>query len=562
MKKKIKILVIDDEAIIRESLRDWLGDVGHQVLTAENGYQALEIIEREKPGIAIVDLVMPGMDGIELLKRAKEISPTIEVIIITAYGSVPTAITAMREGAYDYIEKPFCPEKAELLIEKLAEHRQLVEDNISLRQQLEERYRFENIIAKSPKMQQIIEVIKVVAKSSATVLITGDSGTGKELVARAIHSQSYRNDGPFVAVSCAALPESLLESELFGHEKGAFTGAHAQRKGKFEVANKGTLFLDEIGEMSANIQVHLLRVLEEKEFTRVGGNELIKVDVRVISATNKDLKKAVASRQFREDLYYRLNVVSIDLPPLRERKEDIQLLAQHFLGKFALENEGKNFLDEVADMSLKAQAKVLRILQEKKFERVGGNKLIPTDVRVLAATNKDLEKEMEEGRFRQDLYYRLNVIPLRIPPLRDRKEDIPLLADRFIKDFAVKEGEPEKQITDEVIAVLMKHNWPGNVRELKNIIERLVIMTPSSVISKCDLSPLFEDVKVETLPLEADITADTFREAKQDFERQYIIRKLREFDGNISRTAEAIGLERSNLHKKIRSYGLEAKGDS
>jgi two-component system nitrogen regulation response regulator NtrX len=213
-------------------------------------------------------------------------------------------------------------------------------------------------------------------------------------------------------------------------------------------------------------------------------------------------------------------------------------------------------------MSLKAQAKVLRILQEKKFERVGGNKLIPTDVRVLAATNKDLEKEMEVGRFRQDLYYRLNVIPLRIPPLRERKEDILLLADRFIKDFSVKEGEPEKQVTNEVIAVLMKHNWPGNVRELKNIIERLVIMTPSSVISKCDLSPLFEDVKADAAPLEPDINADTFREAKQDFERQYIIRKLREFDGNISRTAEAIGLERSNLHKKIRSYGLEVKGDS
>jgi two-component system nitrogen regulation response regulator NtrX len=213
-------------------------------------------------------------------------------------------------------------------------------------------------------------------------------------------------------------------------------------------------------------------------------------------------------------------------------------------------------------MSLKAQAKVLRILQEKKFERVGGNKLIPTDVRVLAATNKDLEKEMEEGRFRQDLYYRLNVIPLRIPPLRDRKEDIPLLADRFLKDFALKEGEPGKQVTDEVMAVLMRHNWPGNVRELKNIIERLVIMTPASVISKCDLSPLFEEVKTETDPLEPDITADSLRTAKQDFERQYIIRKLREFDGNISKTAEAIGLERSNLHKKIRSYGLEVKGDS
>jgi len=216
----------------------------------------------------------------------------------------------------------------------------------------------------------------------------------------------------------------------------------------------------------------------------------------------------------------------------------------------------------VADMSLKAQAKVLRILQEKKFERVGGNRLIPTDVRVLAATNKDLEKEMEAGRFRQDLFYRLNVIPLRIPPLRERKKDIPMLVDRFLKDFAFKEGEPEKQVAEEVMDVLMSHHWPGNVRELKNIIERLIITTPTTDISKCDLSPLFEERKAEIPPSGLEITSDSFRGAKQDFERQYIIRKLREFDGNISRTAEAIGLERSHLHKKIKGYGLEGKGDS
>jgi two-component system nitrogen regulation response regulator NtrX len=266
---------------------------------------------------------------------------------------------------------------------------------------------------------------------------------------------------PFVEVNCAAIPEDLIESELFGHEKGAFTGATAMKRGKFDLANEGTIFLD-----------------------------------------------------------------------------------------------------EVADMSLKAQAKVLRILQEKTFERVGGSRLIPTDVRVLAATNKDLEKEMEEGRFRQDLYYRLNVIPLRIPPLRDRKEDIPLLVNRFLKDFALKEGDAEKSVTDDVIASLMRHNWPGNVRELKNIIERLVIMTPTGVISKCDISPLFEEAGDEVLPPDPGISSDSFRTAKQDFERQYIIRKLREFDGNISRTAAAIGLERSNLHKKIRGYGLEVKNDS
>ena len=448
MKKKIKILVVDDEAIIRESLRDWLSDVGHQVLTAENGSQALEIIEKEKPGIVIADLVMPGMDGIELLKRAKEISHSIEVIIITAYGSIPTAITAMREGACDYIEKPFCPEKAELLIEKLVEHQRLIEENISLHQKLEERYRFENIIAKSPKMQQVIEVIKVVAKSNATVLIAGDSGTGKELVARAIHSQSYRKDKPFVAVSCAALPESLLESELFGHEKGAFTGAHALRRGKFEVANRGTLFLDEIGEMSANIQVHLLRVLEEKEFTRVGGNELIKVDVRVISATNRDMKEAVASGQFREDLYYRLNVVTIELPPLRERKEDIPLLAQHFLKKFAVENQ-----KEITGFSPEAN------------------------------------------------------------------------------DF------------------LLKYEWPGNVRELENAIERAVILAKNSYIEVADL------------PQESLTLAHSAPSGKSlaEAEKNHILNVLNRTGGNYSEAARILGISRVTLYNKIRAYGLGVK---
>jgi two-component system nitrogen regulation response regulator NtrX len=304
-------------------------------------------------------------------------------------------------------------------------------------------------------------MIGIVAPTNAWILIMGENGTGKELVARSIHRQSKRAQKPFIEVNCAAIPEDLIESELFGHERGAFTGATAMKRGKFDLANEGTIFLD-----------------------------------------------------------------------------------------------------EVADMSLKAQAKVLRILQEKKFERVGGNKLIPTDVRVLAATNKDLEKEMEEGRFRQDLYYRLNVIPLRIPPLRDRKDDLPLLVERFLKDFAAKEGEQEKLVAEDVLAVLMRHSWPGNVRELKNIIERLVIMTPTDTISLRDLPPLFGEGRMEAVPSEPGIGNDSFRAAKQDFERQYIVRKLREFDGNISKTAEAIGLERSNLHKKIRSYGLEVKSDS
>ncbi len=448
MKKRAKILVVDDEAVIRESLHDWLSDVDYEVFTAESGPQALEILEKERLGIVIADLVMPGMDGIELMKRAKQIVPNVEVIIITAYGSIPTAISAMREGAYDYIEKPFCPERAELLVEKLVEHQGLIEENLSLHQKLEQRYRFENIIAKSPKMQQVIELIKIVAKSNATVLITGDSGTGKELVARAIYSQSHRRGKPFIAVSCAALPESLLESELFGHEKGSFTGAYAQKKGKFEIANKGALFLDEIGEMSANIQVHLLRVLEEKEFTRVGGNELIKVDVRVISATNKDLKRSVANGEFREDLYYRLNVVSIELPPLRERKEDIPLLAQHFLKKFAVENQ-----KEITGFSPEAT------------------------------------------------------------------------------DF------------------LLSYEWPGNVRELENTIERAVILAKNATIEAAAL-PQGNLLLARSAPLEGSL---------KEVEKNLIIRVLNETRGNYSKAARVLDISRMTLHNKARAYGLNVK---
>ena len=446
--KKVKILVVDDEAIVRESLRDWLIDVGYQVFIAENGPKALEIIEKERLGIVITDLVMPGMDGIEMMERAKEIQPDIEVIIITAYASIPTAIAAMRKGAYDYIEKPFCPERAELLVKKLAQHQELVVENLSLRQRLEDRYRFENIITKSSKMQRMIELIKVVAKSNATVLITGESGTGKELVARAIHSQSHRQSKPFVAVSCAALPESLLESELFGHEKGSFTGAYARKKGKFEFANGGTLFLDEIGEMSANIQVHLLRVLEEKEFSRVGGNEPIKVDVRVVSATNKDLRKAIEKGEFREDLYYRLNVVPIELPPLRERKEDIPLLAQHFLNKFALENK----------------------------------------------------KEVSE-------------------------------------------------FSPEATEFLLGYDWPGNVRELENAIERAAILAKDSLITIADLPQENMSLARSTMP----------EKNLREVEKEHILDVLGETGGNYSEAARLLGITRMTLYKKAREYSFNVK---
>ncbi len=448
MKKGVKVLLVDDEAVVRGSLQAWLEDSGYSVLTAENGLQALEILEKERVGILITDLVMPGMDGIELMKKAKDILPNIQVIIVTAYASIPTAISAMKEGAYDYIEKPISPERVESILERLVDLKGLIEENRSLRQKLEDSYRFENIITKSPEMQRVIEVIKIVAKSTATVLITGQSGTGKELVARAIHSQSPCGDKPFIAVSCAALPENLLESELFGHEKGSFTGAYAQRKGKFELANQGTFFLDEIGEISANIQAHLLRVLEEKTLTRVGGNEEIKVDVRVISATNKDLKKAVASGNFREDLYYRLNVVNIDLPPLKDRGGDVQLLAEHFLKKSALENK-----KEVTGFS------------------------------------------------------------------------------------------------HEAMEFLLRYDWPGNIRELKNSIERAVILARSSMIEVDDLPE--QDL---LLPRSASIG-----KSLKEMEKNHILDVLHETKRNYSKAAKVLGITRMTLYNKVKEYELDVK---
>ncbi|MCE5264434.1 MAG: sigma-54 dependent transcriptional regulator [Deltaproteobacteria bacterium] len=454
------ILVVDDEVSICQTLGGILSDEGYEVVTAGSGEEALRVLEDEQPHLILLDIWLPGMDGIETLKAIKSAHPQLQVVVMSGHGTIETAVKATKLGAFDFIEKPLSLEKVILAVNHALDLVRLEEENLLLRQRVSHEY---ELTGNSGPIQDLKEVIGIVAPTNAWILIMGENGTGKELVARSVHRLSRRAQKPFVEVNCAAIPEDLIESELFGHEKGAFTGATAKKRGKFDLANEGTIFLD-----------------------------------------------------------------------------------------------------EVADMSLKAQAKVLRILQEKKFERVGGNRLIPTDVRVLAATNKDLEREMEDGRFRQDLYYRLNVIPLRIPPLRDRKEDIPLLVDRFLKDFAKKEGDPEKTVTDEVMVALMKYHWPGNVRELKNVIERLVIMTQTAVISKCDIAPLFQEGAAQSPTVEPEISSesDSFRAAKQDFERQYIMRKLKEFDGNISRTAEAIGLERSNLHKKIRSYDLEVRNGS
>lgn len=441
MGKKTEILVVDDESIVRESLHDWLDSVGYKVITAESGEKALRIIQQKKIKIMLADLIMPGINGIELMKKAKEIVPAISTVIITAHGTIQTAITAIREGAYDYVEKPFCPEKVELLIKNLVEHHDLIEENISLRRKVEEKYHFEGIIAKSPKMLKIFELIKTIAPTTATVLIIGETGTGKEVIARAIHHQSQRRNKPFIATSCAALPESLLESELFGHEKGSFTGAVERKKGKFEAGDRGTLFLDEIGEINANTQVHLLRALEEKKITRVGGNEEIEVDVRVISATNRNLRSMVKQEKFREDLYYRLNVVTIDLPLLKDRREDILPLAQHFLKKYTEENK------------------------------------------------------------------------------------------KSIKKFS-----------SEVVKFMLNYSWPGNVRELENMIERGVILSKANSIT---LDELPQDI-IHPSPVEGKTI--------EAVERNHIINVLEETKGNISKAADILGVRRMTLYNKLKKY--------
>jgi DNA-binding NtrC family response regulator len=444
MRKKARVLIVDDEDIVRESLRDWLDGVGYKVETAESGEEALRIIRKKKIKIMIADLVMPGMNGIELMNKAKTIVPTISTVIITAHATIQSAIVAIREGAHEYIEKPFCPEKVELLIDKLVEHQDLIEENILLRRQIEERFQFQGIIAKSPKMLKIIELIKTVAPTNVTILISGETGTGKEVVARAIHLQSRRSGKPFIATSCAALPESLLESELFGHEKGSFTGAVERKKGKFEAGDKGTLFLDEIGEINSNIQVHLLRALEEKKITRIGSNEEVPVDVRIITATNRDLRAMVMEGEFREDLYYRLKVVAINLPPLKERREDILPLADHFLKKYAQEN----------------------------------------------------------------------------------KKDI-------------------RNLSPEVIEFMLNYSWPGNVRELENLIEHGVILSKTNAITMAELpTDIVHPVPAEEQTIEA-VT------------RSHVFNVLQETKGNITKAADILGIRRMTLYNKLKKYNCD-----
>ncbi|MCF8060936.1 MAG: sigma-54 dependent transcriptional regulator [Deltaproteobacteria bacterium] len=446
------ILVVDDEASIIQSLDGVLSDEGFDVQNAGNGMEALEKIEDEIPDLVLLDIWMPDLDGIETLVKIKESHPHLQVVMMSGHGTIETAVKATKLGAYDFIEKPLSLEKVLLTIQNALEHKRLEEEISLLKEKGKHR-----ITGTSEAIRDLKAQIRIVAPTNAWVLISGENGTGKELVAHTIHQLSRRSHKPMVEVNCAAIPEELIESELFGHEKGAFTGAGAMKRGKFDLAHEATLFLDEIG-----------------------------------------------------------------------------------------------------DMSLKAQSKTLRILQEQKFERVGGSKTIHVDVRVIAATNKDLEAEIEKGTFREDLYFRLNVIPIRVPPLRERAEDIPELLEEFTEEVSLNTSLPSKGFSEDAIRLLKRYHWPGNVRELKNLVERLVIMTSSDEIRPADIPPPFNQGEGSHGGPEASLEDfDTYREARAEFERVFIARKLREFNGNVSQTAEAIGIERSNLHKKIKAYGLD-----
>ncbi|HET9574791.1 MAG TPA: sigma-54 dependent transcriptional regulator [Nitrospira sp.] len=465
------VLVVDDEDAIVSSLSSILQDEGYEVSVAKSGVEALKIYTTDPPDLMLLDIWMPEMDGLETLRRIKELVPTAQVMMMSGHGSIETAVKAIKLGAYDYIEKPLSLENVTLRVKHALEQYRLEEENRSLRTKVQRKF---ELVGQSPAMQQLRQLIDTAGPTNSRVLIGGENGTGKELVARAIHLRSARADRPFVAVNCAAIPETLIESELFGHEKGSFTGATSMKRGQFEQADGGTLFLDEI-----------------------------------------------------------------------------------------------------ADMSLNTQAKVLRALQEQQFTRVGGTKLMKVDVRVLAASNKDLMKEIEKGVFREDLYYRLNVVPIVVPPLRERREDIPLLIRHFMKLHAEEQGLRVKEVTPEAMNVFQQYEWPGNIRELRNLIERLMIMVPGGVIDTAQANLALQVKPVgssapagsgtATAPAASPIFTqpyDSLRDARNAFEKEYIARKLREHHWNISRTAEDLKIERSHLHRKIKLLDVEMRPET
>ncbi len=443
-----RILIVDDEKAIQTTLRGVLEDEGYRVSAVGSGPEALALVQDEAPDLVFLDIWMAGMDGLEALAELKRLRPESAVVMISGHGTIETAVKATKLGAYDFVEKPLSLEKTLLTAARALEHSRLERENRDLRERLD---RGQEIVGKSALIDELRAQIATAAPTNGRVLIHGENGSGKELVARAIHTLSARREDPFVEVNCAAIPEELIESELFGHERGAFTGAVARRRGKFELADQGTIFLDEVG-----------------------------------------------------------------------------------------------------DMSLKTQAKVLRVLEEQTFERVGGKETIRVDVRVLAASNQNLREQIAAGRFREDLFYRLSVIPIGVPPLRQRKEDIPLLVEHFIKLFSGENGKRPKTISVEALAYFLSYDWPGNVRELRNMVERLVIMAPHDVIGPEDLPPPLRPREAGEEPQKER----TLKEARESFERAYILAELRVLDWNMTRTAEKLGIERSHLYRKLKAYGI------
>lgn len=444
--KDIGILVVDDEFSVRDSLYNWFKTEGYRVDTAENATEALKKLQENSWDIVLLDIKMPGMDGMELQKHIKRIDSSIIVIIITAYATVDTAVEAMKEGAFDYLSKPIDPDKLSILVRNAVNQKRLLAENIQLRQKVEELSLQDEIIGESPQMKKIMEMVETVAQTDATVLIRGESGTGKELIAQAIHIKSKRRYFPIISINCGGLSEGLLESELFGHEKGAFTGAQYKRKGKLEMANGGTVFFDEVGNIPLKMQMDLLRVIETKQFTPLGSNKVINVDFRVIAATNTDLEKAVAEGRFREDFYYRLNVFSIEIPPLRERIQDIPLLANYFLKKYA----------------------------------------------------RSMNKNVTE-------------------------------------------------ISPEAMKILMQYEWPGNIRELRNTIERALVL----VGKKDRIEP--EDINLPRISKPDYLELSSLEE----LEKSHIKRILDQTNWNISRSAEILKIDRVTLYNKIKKYNLK-----
>ncbi|MFQ5931044.1 MAG: sigma-54-dependent transcriptional regulator [Nitrospiraceae bacterium] len=453
-----KILIIDDEPEVVENCHRLLSSRGYQCLGETDPAKALGEIERERPDLILTDLKMPGMDGVEVVREAKKIDPNVSVVMFTAYATVHTAVEAMREGAFDYIQKPFSSDELDVIVQRAFEHRNLVEENTALRGQLQERFRFENVIGTSEKMREVYELINKVARSQANVLICGESGTGKELIARTIHANSDRAAKPFLPIDCGSLTETLLESELFGHEKGAFTGAHMTKLGLFEVANGGTVFLD-----------------------------------------------------------------------------------------------------EVAGMSLPLQSRLLRILQERQVRRVGGTRFLDVDVRVISASSKDLEEEVKNGRFRADLFYRLNVVLLSLPPLRARNGDTQVLAAYFLKQFAEANQKEIKDIDKRAVQLLEEYYWPGNVRELQNVMERAVAISDSPTLLPEHLPDRVRYRTPEGLSGEA-----TMKTAKQtmidSFERNYLVDLLKKHHGHIGHSAQEAGVDRKTVERLLKKHGLKANG--